>query len=226
MAPSVIKHAVTPYYYLYHSLIFLALLLSIIAYFRGNKKLIFLVLILLLAFIVELLTGIFKFYKIKGAAWMYHAYNLAEYPLFCLYYLKAIQTFVFRWWIILSVPVYILLCLSFSYFIYHFQSLPAYNIDLEGFLLFIIYTHLLFNLNLPKRMFIHAHPDFWIVIGVLIFYGGTFVFFGLYPKLIHLDHVKTIQLYGMIAGPLNIILYTCLITGFLCSIRNRKFSAA
>lgn len=207
------------YYIIYHSLITIALILSFIAYIKGSKKSLYLVLVLLATFLVELFASLQKI----GFDWIYHLFNPIEYTAFCIYYLKTCPIEKYKTPVAFSIPVFIVFGLCVSFFKYKFSSMPAVNIDVEGFLLFIIYAHLLFSINVDVKMFIYSHPDFWISIGVLIFFGGVFIFFGLYPKLYHLDLNSTLELFGKIAKPLNLILYNCIIIGFVCLLRHRKY---
>lgn len=224
LAVTLPKYFVEPYYITYHSLILIALLLSCFSYKRCSKTILFLMLVLMATFIVESITGYVIINNKKGFGWIYHIYNPFEYTLFCLYYLRNCNNSKYKSLVAWSIPLFILFGLYVSFFMYHFKSLPALNIDVEGLLLFIIYTHLLFNVNVGSKMFIYMHPDFWISSGILIFFGGVFVLFGLYPLLNHLDDKATMNLFDMIAKPLNIILYNFFIIGFIWIIRNKKYS--
>lgn len=221
---------VNTYYKIYLILIFIALLLACFSYSHGIKKSVYLIIILSTTLSME----IYITYKLSENknfifGYLYHVFNPVEYSIFCMYYLKACTIQKFKSLIRYSIPVYITLSLCISFFLYHIQSmpgkdsLPAINIDIEGFLLFIIYTHLLFSLDIDLKMRIYNHSDFWISIGVLVFYGGAFAFLGLYSYLFKMNINKTLGLFGLIAQPLNIILYSCIITGLICSIRNKKY---
>jgi hypothetical protein len=212
-----------PYYIIYHSLILLALLLSYLPYKKGAKKALFLVLVLLATFIVESITAVLRTNHIKGFSWIYHVFNLFEYTLFCLYYVKNCTVKKYKSVVIWSIPVFIIFSFCISCFLYGFTSLPALNINIEGLLLFIIYTQLLFNLDVHLKMSIYNHPDFWISTGVLIYFGGVFVYFSLYRTLVYLDRKENLKLFGTITQPLNIILYCCIIIGLICLLRNKKY---
>ncbi len=219
-----------PFYIVYLGLLFITLLLSGYSYIVGVKKSVYLVLLLFSTLAVELFVT-YKFNQNKHFAFgfIYHLFNPVEYTFFCLYYLRASNVSKFKTLVKYSIPVYITLSLCISFFIYHIDvmpgknTLPAINIDIEGFILFIYYTHLLFTLNIDLKKHIYGHPDFWISIGVMIFYGGTFVFLGLYSFHFKINLNQTLKLFSAIDLPLNIILYSCINVGLIWSIPNRKY---
>lgn len=210
------------YAIIYLGLIFIALLLSCISYRLGLKKTIYLVIILTITFIEEL-SALYNLSKKQDFAWIYCLYNPIEYALLCLYYLNTCPSTRFKFIIQFSIPVFILFSLCVTFFLTGFKGMPSINISVEGILLFVLYTHLLFCLDIPLGRFIYSHPDFWISIGMLIFFGGIFVFLGFYPYLLKINKNVTNNLFADIDRPLNIILYSCIITGLVCSIRNKKY---
>jgi len=101
--------------------------------------------------------------------------------------------------------------------------MPVINIDIEGFLLFIIYTHLLFSIEVDVKKFIYAQEDLWIAAGVLIFFGGAFTYLGLYPSLFNIYPREAGTVYGFFVKSLDTIFYSFIIIGQICLIRNRKY---
>ncbi len=207
---------------IYLSLIFCSLVLAAKSYWLGGKKSLYLVLVLLATLIVEIFSTLSIAFHLHFD-WAYHLFNPIEYTLFCLYYLKACEVNKYKNIIRLSIPAFCLTSLLLSTFRYGFHSMPAMNINLEGFLLMILYTHLLFAIETDMYVPVHRYTDFWIAVGVMIFFGGAFVFLGLYPRLFDLNFDATMQLFGVITRPLNIVLYTCIIIGYLCSVRKKNY---
>ena len=181
-------------------------------------------LVLIATLLIEISALVVYKYKLKGFTFTYSIFNLFEYTLFCMYYLKAGQNNKVKSWVKLSIPFFILFSVCMSFFVYHFEKYPVLNIDIEGLLLFIIYTHLLFNLEVEENKSIYANQDFWISAGILIFFGGAFVLFVLYPLLFSLDSDKAKQQYGFVLVPLNVILYVSIFIGIICSIRKKKYT--
>jgi len=201
-----------------------AAFLSYLSYRKGNDKSLFIMLVLIATLLIEISSRIFYLNRISGYTFILHLFNLFEYSMFCMYYLKTCKTNQLKTVVRISIPIFIVFGLCSSWFLYHFIGLPVLNIDVEGFLLFIIYSHLLFNLDDDENMVIYAHPDFWISIGILIFFGGAFIFLGLYPILLHMDAFSALTEYGAIITPLNMIFYNCIIIGLICLIRNKRYS--
>jgi len=159
--------------------------------------------------------------NIKGYDYRFHVFNLIEYSLFATYYIISCADNRYKQWVKLSIPVFIVCALSVSFFKYKFSGVPSVNIDIECFLLLILYTHLLFNLDIKPNMFIYQHHDFWISSGILIFYGGVFCSLGLYPLLVSFEKEKARSLFDYIIDPLNLTFYTCIIIGLLCTLRKK-----
>lgn len=209
------------YYVIYHGLILIALVLAIICYRTRSRKYILLAILLTATLFVELMAEVL-YDKHQPFVWAYHGFVVLEYSLLCLYYLQSIGVTYARFAVRLSMPLFFVLSLGLSYFFYGFVSFPGLNIDIEGFLLFLLFTHLLFNLRDPEETSIYSHPDFWMALGPMVFFGGTFLFNGVYTRLFQMDRSKALELFGIINRPLNIFLYGSLITGLLCSIRKTK----
>ena len=153
--------------------------------------------------------------------WLYHLFVIIEYALLCLYFSNAMET-KYRRVVLMSIPLFLVFSLSLSYWLYHFKNLPGININTEGFLVGIICAYVLMNLNTKVYPTILKHPDFWICCGLLIFFGGTFFSHGLYSYLHSLDRQQALRLFSIVNKPLNIILYSCLIIGFVCAIPRRS----
>lgn len=208
---------------IYLGLICVALILAIRSFLSGVKKSVYILLVLLATLLVEIFSTVAIAFHINFS-WTYHLFNPIEYTLFCLYYLNGCNLQKLRPIVVYSIPVFIVFSLLTSCFIYHFQSMPAMNINVEGFLLFILYTHLLFCIDVDLDTRVYRHPDFWISIGVLMFFGGVFIFLGLYPFLFNLNFGETMILFSEITRPLNIIFYGCIIIGLICSTHRRRYS--
>jgi hypothetical protein len=89
-------------------------------------------------------------------------------------------------------------------------------------LICIICTYVMLNLDIQLFDAIYKQPDFWISLGLLIFFGGTFFSNGLYTYLYELDPVQAKKLFNIINSPLNLIQYTCFIIGFVCAIPRKS----
>jgi hypothetical protein len=222
---NLLKYITLDFSYIYYcSLVITAALLSGFLTIKGSSQFLYLMMLMVATLLTEIATRIIPSSRMSLFFLTLDIFNVIEYTLFCLYYLKTSRNDKVKLFVKVSIPLFIVFAVYVSVFVNHFAKFPVLNIDVEGFLLFIIYTHLLFNLEVDENRFIYSLANFWISIGVLIFYGGAFGFFGLYPILHHLDQYKTFNEYNFILQPLNMVLYNCIIIGLICQIRTRKYS--
>lgn len=212
----------TIYYKIYLSLITVTTVTAVVALNNKHKKALYILLVMIATLAVEGYSTIAYAHR-QDFSWIYHLFCPVEYTFFCLYYIKSCPQNAFKPVATYSIPVFITFSLCVSYFLYQFRNMPALNINIEGLFLFLFYTHLLFCMNVPLRKRIWQHPDFWLSIGMLVFYGGVFVFLGLYPYLFGVSPMATIQLFDLITKPLNIFFYTFIIAGLICLIRSNRY---
>jgi hypothetical protein len=215
-----------PFYLFYYSLLIIGSIFSLLCYRKGDKKAVYIILLLIGTLFIENIRVFLIQEKIKSA-YLVNVFAGIEYSLFCFYYLKACMQKRAAIWVKISITLFLLFSFTNAFLIYRFgepyNRLITWNINVEGFLLFIIYTHLLFNIDDDVPFPIYKHPDFWIAIGVLIFYGSVFVTLGLYPILIKIDAAKAGFNYAVILRSFNVILYLCIIGGSLCFLKHRKY---
>ena len=177
--------------------------------------------LLVATFIVELGAELAIAAKVDFT-WMYHLFVVVEYSLISWYFSNIVDK-KFRKVILGSIPFFVLVSLSISYWMYGFRSFPGMNINTEGILVSIISSYTLLNLpDATKYNRMVQHPDFWICFGWMAFFTGTFLLHGLYSYLHGLDRMQALELFTWINRPLNIVLYSCLITGFLCVILRKS----
>jgi hypothetical protein len=212
-----------PYYMTYYTLIAVAIILSFVAFYKGHKRYFPILIVLTITEILELLVEVAIFKKIPFV-WSYHIFVMIEFSLFSLYFRNIPSLLRFHKMISLSIPFFILVSLVVSAFYYHFNNLPAININIEGFVLFIFSTILLFNLETTNNENLLFNPDIWISVGISIFFGGTFFYNGIYSKLLDIDEAKAMELFSIINKPLNICFYFCIIIGLSCLILKKKYT--
>jgi hypothetical protein len=212
---------VSLYFYIYHSLLLAAIVLSLIAYFRGAKNFGWLAAVLSVTLLIELVVELMTKRQIPFG-WIYHLFNIIEYCLFVVFLLSFVKNKIVYKSFGYSIPVYIMLALSISHFFYRFAGFPGININIEGFLLFVLCTYILFNLDVSGKETLWQLPVFWICTGVLIFFGCTFFYNGIYSNVINLDKATALRLFGVLNKPLNIALYGFILIGLLCLILKKK----
>ena len=206
---------------IYNTLIMLGSLFSFIAFKKGYKRFLILSILLFLTSLMEIYVQVL-FKQNIDFTYLYHSFIAIEYPLFCWFLLGAIRPGKFSNTIKISIPIYMVISLSLSWFYYHFKGFPGLNINMEGILQSVICTYILFNLEVQEDLSILKNPYFWICSGILIFFGTTFFFNGVYSKVLNMDGDKALQLFGIINKPLNLIFYALILIGILCLLTSRK----
>jgi hypothetical protein len=187
---------------------------------KGQRQFLPLCIVLTIQLAEELIVA-WMYSKGMEFIWIYHVYALFDYSLFSIYFMQLIAR-RYRRWIILSIFVFAAISLSISYWYYRFQNFPGANINTEGVFICIICTYVLLNLDIHRYDAIYKNPDFWISLGVMVFFAGTFFTNGLYTYLYQIDPVQAKKLFNIVNSPLNLIQYTCYIIGFLWAIPRRS----
>ncbi len=212
------------YYLAYFLLIVTSLILCVILVRNNNTRFLPLMILLMVTLLIEVLAGILTVLKIDFV-WAYHLYSPIEFLLlsaFLSYELK-------NWRLQVSVKICVILFSLFSLFIsiffYRFRTMPGINIGVESILIFLLSTYRLFNLEVNDDKPIFFKTDFWICTGLLLFFGVCSFFFGIYTPLFKLSSRNAFMLFGAIVAPFNLMLYSFIIIGLLCSIQKKKFTS-
>lgn len=192
----------------------------------------FIVCLLALTLVTELMAHYLE-QADKPFAWIYYIFVFFDFSLLCAYYIRTGGT-QRRKWVGYVIPLFIVAGLATTFSIHRFQSFFSNNmltifcaftnLTIAGALLFVMYTHLLFNLDSTSIIPVYRHTNFWIAIGILLFYGGAFLYNGVYAQLLQLNQDETLKLFGKINRPLNLLLYSCFIIGILCSLQKLKYT--
>ncbi|MBL7700398.1 MAG: hypothetical protein JNK79_19690 [Chitinophagaceae bacterium] len=194
----------------------MAWILSLILCMRGRRRYLPLCILFAITVSEELIVAWMVAKKLEFI-WIYHIYALFEYTLLCLYFMQITPPKI-RKLVRYSIPLFAIISLSISQWLYHYAVFPGANINTEGIFLCIICTYVLLNLDIHEFSAIHKNPDFWISLGLLVFFAGTFFSNGLFTYILDLDQQRALQLFSIINKPFNLILYACFIIGFLCAI--------
>jgi hypothetical protein len=153
--------------------------------------------------------------------WIYHVFTVVEYTFICLYFSDIVEQ-RYRRWVLASIPLYAIISLSISY-AYGFKGFPGMNLNTEGLFIAVIGSYCLMNLPEAHRYNkLTRHPDFCICFGWLIFFTGTVFTHGLYSYLYGLSREQALSLFAMFNKPLNLVLYSCLIIGFICAVPRKS----
>jgi hypothetical protein len=209
------------HYIIYHTLILACAILSLVVVLDGHKRFLPLCITLFLTEIVEIIAH-FAIANDLPFVYIYHIFAGFDYALMATYLFNGINSKNIRKIVLYSIPIFIGFSFFTSLYFYHFKGFPGLIINIEGFLLVIFSAALLLKLEPAENEKFFLIPDVWICLGILIFFGGTFFFNGIYTKLLNMDEGKAMNLFGMINKPLNNCLYLFVFIGLICLIRKKK----
>lgn len=204
---------------------FTILITAVVAAFKACAAtipgLIFLKVLLLLAFINEVAAMVME-YNGFNHDFTHYFYIPAEYLLLVLFYNKSVSRRYFKIMLVISVGI----VFGFAIYVIFRSSADSY----PGFLYNIscgfntLWTALLLlNLKVEDGHAITSKPIFWILTAFLVFYSGIFFFNTGYRMVLIQDRKLADELRTFISTGLNIILYLLLIYGFRCSCKTKKY---
>ena len=207
----------------YYSLFVGASVLSFKAMKHNLPGLNYLRALLIIGLVNEMLTDFFKRHDIYKNV-TYHFYIPIEYVLLALFFYSSVHNKMVKKIILLSIPFYIALTFSLTFFYYSIQTYPgiAYNIDCFFTIVWAVF--ILFNLEVKESLKVTAVPLFWICTGIIIFYMGMFFFNAVYNYLLSKESELANSLRSIISLNLNYLFYIIWSYAFICSIRLKKYS--
>jgi len=206
---------------LYLGLLFLSFILSFKS-LKYDKSMRIFPLLLFLSLTTEAIVYLMFFALEKKPQFyvIYHIYILIEYSLLCYFFQLNTKNSSLRKIIKYSIPLFIITSTAISIFTGYYIY-PGHNLNLAGFLIIIWTTITLFNIEPQENLSLFHLPLFWISIGVLTYYSGSFFFNGVYQYFIENNSELAKGLNGWINKGLNYVLYTCFSIAFICT-KHRK----
>lgn len=150
-------------------------------------------------------------------------YTIAEYALLSLIISNFIYTrskrLMIRYSILVLVPVFIIIELTIAHKSPTFQFLTL--LIESPFVCLWTILYLFETAKQDQEFEISGNPMFWISLGNLLFFSGSFFSYGFGSYLLSRDHEDTANTIFMIARILNILLYILYFIGFLCLQKKR-----
>jgi len=134
----------------------------------------------LYAFINDLLLiDIFNIQIPKSVTFiLFSIFTLVEYYIFSLTLHKILKKQRFKNLILFAAPIFLIICVYQFYLDILKSEIDSISITIEY--IFIIAFCLIYffeELNEPNTTFIYSSYKFWVVLGILIYFTGTFFFF-------------------------------------------------
>ena len=190
---------------------------------KRSKNYRYLTLLLGITLLTELIAEILINFKVDFV-WIYHLYTPVNFALLALHFNQLFTKKFVKKAIIISIFGFFIFSYSLSMFIYRFTDFPGIIITIDGLLMVVICVYYLLNIDPEFEPIFFQNPNVWISIGLICFFGGTAFFNGVYTKLLQLDKVSALKLFGVINKPLNILLYSSINIGLLCLVARKKYT--
>ncbi|MBA4145542.1 MAG: hypothetical protein C0523_07260 [Cytophaga sp.] len=209
-------------YFIYLTLLALAFIFSIWSKKSDQPLRIFPVLLLFsvlaeaTVFVLVFVLGIKPQYLL-----VYHLYIPIEYTLLSMYFARTIKgrKTMIAYFILLGVVISLCVYLSLHR---GFFSFPGMNLNVAGVVLIVWSVVALFTIKPVVNTAIYKIPVFWISIGFLVYYSGSFFHNFIYEYLKMSENKLAESLNDIINKGSNDVLYICLSIAFICSNRLMK----
>lgn len=208
------------FYFIYYPLLVAGFILGLSTAIKKDSRFFLIAVLLGITLLVESFVGGLRVAG-KSFVWVYHLYTPFNFILFALFFRQYINSRIIKQLIVLAVIFIFVFNYAVSWQMYQFNSFPGLLITVNGFLLMLICIFYFFNISDDIPFF--KNPVVWIAMGVLLYFGGTAYFNGVYTKMLNLEQTKALALFGMINQPLNLVLYSCINIGFICCLRQKKY---
>jgi len=210
------------FYKVYYSLLLLGCLLGAYLVVKKDKRFLAITMLLAISLGVEICAHILIRSK-KGFVWIYHLYTPVNYGLFAYYFSQYLANRVIKKLVLWSILAFGIISYTLSITLYHFKDFPGVCITINGLFLTVICVYYLLTAEININLSYFKNPNIWIAIGVLVFFGGTAFYNGVYTKMMQLNRERALELFGIINKPLIIFLYSCINIGLICRLVIKKF---
>lgn len=198
---------------------FIALVLAFLASTRAlvHRKYILFIPLLALGLFVEVV-GHLELFNKSTVDKLRALYTIVEYALLSWIISNFITSRFTRMLIRYSIPVLVVLFNLFEFAIT--DKSPTYNslslIIASPIICLWTILYLFDTVKQDTEIEIWGHPMFWISLGNLLFYSGSFFSYGFGAYLVSKNSTEVANTVFWIARILNIVLYILYLIGFLC----------
>lgn len=201
------------WYFTYFLLLFVCLTILIIRKQNLKGNFIYLFCLLTSAIIVEGINYLWDLANNKQFL-VFHLYQPIEYIILGLLYYRLIINKKIKRILLFSIPIYVLFCIVISLTKQPITELDTYAFNTEAILLIIVTSiYLLQIANKEIETSMYMNPLFWVSLGLLVFYAGTFFQMGLH-NLIKSGNPDLAKKLYIINYFLNYLMYLLFCVGF------------
>lgn len=178
-----------------------------------DKRLNYLVMFLFFTLFIEILATYCVIHKVSNYL-LYDWFSLIEYSFFALFYRSMIRNRIITTLILVSIGCYVIGSLVYIFY-FHTSQFSSFLNNVESILivsLVLVYFYELFTADLYVNL--AREPYFWISVGVLFYYAGSFFQQGTYNYTVNHKELKQFEM--TIHSLSNILMYLLFTQGLLC----------
>lgn len=178
-----------------------------------DKRLNYMVMFLFLTLFIEILATYCVLHKVSNYL-LYDWFSLVEYSFFALFYRSMIRNRNIALLILISIGCYVTGSLVYIFY-FHTGAFSSFLNNIESILivsLVLVYFYELFTADLYVNL--AREPYFWISVGVLFYYAGSFFQQGTYNYAV--NHIELKRFEMVIHSFSNILMYLLFTQGLLC----------
>lgn len=173
---------------------------------------------------VVLFTEISSYY-IRQNHWVYNGFILFQFIIFSIFFYSIINKPAIKKLILFLMAVF------YSFFFFNLfmgqgiLKFNYYSVILLSLILIIFSGCFLLQIaDEETTVSFWRLPFFWISVSCLLFFSGSFLYFSAWDALVNSKNDEKGKLYDLLFQVLNVIHYTTLSIGFLCTINIQKRS--
>lgn len=203
------------YLYIYFALL-LTCLVSVALYYKKNKSLIYILLLLIFSILTEV-GGLICQYFQRNYYPLYHLFTPIEYSLIANFFYLNHNSITFKKLIFYSIPIFIIFSILCSTFFIPLNNYPGFQYNIEGILVITWSLTSLFKLSPKNTTPLYSHTLFWIASGFFIFHTGIFFINGVFNYFFMEKNDILTHIHTIINVAFNYILYIFILVGILCS---------
>lgn len=159
----------------YIILMMLAIFSLSIHFTKNKRSMKLLLLFVCVHFLMELTSDYINYGLKQNNLLLYHVFAPVGYTVLALFFHNLYNNFKLKWAVIFSVPVYFFVSLLLTLYVEELDQLNSIAYMVES-LLIIYWCFSFFRELLTKKEFYRPERDrdFWIVVGILIYFIGNF----------------------------------------------------
>lgn len=164
--------------------------------------------------------SLYNIFTVKGSnLWIANLVALGEFVFFGLIISRLLNSLRYQKFVAVAVGIVTVYTVASIFLIAGFWKLDISAIIIQTIVIISIagrYFWELMEVPFSNSLSLIKQPGFWLNTGVLFYYLGEFMFFASFSYMAYKNNLTYFYLFVFVSNLSNAILYSCLITCFLC----------